>query len=359
MTIAPVEVRIQAACMLILTALALSAALYTFSPVLLPFVIAILLTYCLAPFIDLQVRHLRLPRGVALVTTILLASVLLFLVGMVVSAAAGEVGSHVDEYQAQIRQMLERIAASPLLERFGLESAGISGTLLGELSKSAGGAVRATVSGVMSIVSNGMLVLIFTLFMLGGRTRKAVRGSVLQEIESRTKRYVTTMVGISTFTGILVGATLAVLGVPFAWMFGFLAFLLNFIPNLGSFIATALPVPVVLLSPELSVPARIAAIAIPAAIQFVVGSLLQPKIMGKSLDLHPVTVLMALIFFGIIWGIVGMFLATPLVAIVKILLERFEYTRTIGALLGGELGRMAESPPSAAGASAGAGAGAA
>ena len=120
-------------------------------------------------------------------------------------------------------------------------------------------------------------------------------------------------------------------------MFGFLAFLLNFIPNIGSIVATLLPVPVILLSPDLSWPARIAAVVIPTAIQFGIGNLLQPKLMGRSLDLHPVSVLLGLIFFGLIWGVVGMFLATPILGVVKILLERFEFTRSVGALLAGRL----------------------
>ena len=78
--------------------------------------------------------------------------------------------------------------------------------------------------------------------------------------------------------------TFQILGVPFAWMFGMLAFLLNFIPNIGSFIATVLPIPVVILNPELSLTVKVLSIVIPTIIQFSIGNLLQPKMMGESLD---------------------------------------------------------------------------
>ncbi|MHC4433691.1 MAG: AI-2E family transporter [Planctomycetota bacterium] len=119
-------------------------------------------------------------------------------------------------------------------------------------------------------------------------------------------------------------------------MFGFLAFLLNFIPNIGSIIATLLPLPVAFIDPQLGIVSKVLALAIPGSIQFVIGNILQPKMMGESLDLHPVVVLLSLIFFGTIWGIIGMFLAVPITAVVMIFLQRFDYTRAIADLAAGK-----------------------
>ncbi len=138
-------------------------------------------------------------------------------------------------------------------------------------------------------------------------------------------------------TGLLVGLVLASLGVPFALVFGVLAFMLNFIPSIGSFISTLLPIPVVFLNPELSIVSRVLAIALPGAIQFLLGNLIEPRIMGASLGLHPVVVLLGLIFFGMIWGVVGMILATPLIVVVKIVLEQSEITSPVAGLLSGRL----------------------
>lgn len=76
-------------------------------------------------------------------------------------------------------------------------------------------------------------------------------------------------------------------------------------------------------------------IVLPGLVQFGIGNVLEPKIMGDSLDLHPVTVLLTLIFWGLLWGPVGMLLATPITAVLRLVLARFETTRPIGDLLAG------------------------
>ena len=76
---------------------------------------------------------------------------------------------------------------------------------------------------------------------------------------------------------------------------------------------------------------------LPGAIQLAVGNLVEPMVMGENLDLHPVTILMSLIFWGLLWGIVGMLLATPIMAVLKIIFSRLEITRPIAELLAGRL----------------------
>jgi AI-2 transport protein TqsA len=141
----------------------------------------------------------------------------------------------------------------------------------------------------------------------------------------------------STALGLLVAGVLALCGVKFAGVFGFLAFFLNFIPNIGGIIATLLPLPIIVLSPEMSLPAKVLALAIPGGIQFVAGNIIQPRFQGSALDLHPVIVLMALIFFGMIWGVVGAFLAVPITAVIRIVLEKIPDTRPVAELLAGRL----------------------
>ena len=85
---------------------------------------------------------------------------------------------------------------------------------------------------------------------------------------------------------------------------------------------------------------------VPGAVQMTIGNIIEPLIMGEGLDLHPVTILLALVFWGLIWGVVGMFLATPITAVFRIVLDRFETTRPIAGLLAGRLpGDEANSVP--------------
>jgi AI-2 transport protein TqsA len=85
----------------------------------------------------------------------------------------------------------------------------------------------------------------------------------------------------------------------------------------------------------------LAAIGVTTAIQVINGNVIEPKIMGDPADLHPVSVLLALMFWGMMWDIVGMFLATPTTAAIRIAMDKFEPTRPIGNLLAG---RWSESP---------------
>jgi AI-2 transport protein TqsA len=258
-----------------------------------------------------------------------------------VSAVAG-IGQNFDAYQKEFDQMMEHVAGSVPLERLGIRpdpqtgwfpllSADTGRRLLGSL-----------LSGITDVVSNGALVIVFTIFIVLGHDGRRRAAGLLAEIEARVKQYLIQMVGFAAATGLLVGLTLGLLGVEFSFVFGFLAFLLSFIPTIGGVIATLLPLPAIMLSPELSVTHKVLAVALPAAIQIVIGSFLQPKVQGGSLDLHPVAVLMALVFFGMIWGIVGAFLATPITGVIKIVIERIPATRPMGDLMAGKLDVLAE-----------------
>lgn len=194
------------------------------------------------------------------------------------------------------------------------------------------GTVMSVTGAITSLLSQGAVVLIFVLFMLAGGHKRAtgLRG----EAEARVQRYLATKVIVSAITGVLVGLTLTILGVDLALVFGLFAFLLNFIPSLGSLVATLLPLPVVLVSPDSTPVTIVLAIAIPGGIQFAVGNVIEPKIMGESLDLNPIVILLSLILWGMMWGIVGMLLAVPITAVMKIYLERLEITRPVAGLLG-------------------------
>jgi AI-2 transport protein TqsA len=120
-------------------------------------------------------------------------------------------------------------------------------------------------------------------------------------------------------------------------VFGLFAFLLNFIPSVGSLIATLLPLPVVLMNPEISPTIGVLAIVLPGLVQLAIGNVISPKVMGDSLELHPVTILLALMIWGTLWGLVGMLLATPITAVLKMLLERMELTRPLARLMAGHV----------------------
>jgi len=332
------DARVQTICLLTLTLIALGVALYLLRPVLVPFVLAVFLTYCLTPVIDAQMRYLRMPRVLAIVVTVILGLVVLGLCGSVVAASIGKMPDRMEGYQKQFQQLTEEIAQAVPWERLGLSrEAGMSGFFT--VQEGTGWQFISTLlSEATNLVSNGALVVIFMIFILLGRKGDRLRpAGVLVEIETRVKRYIIQTVLFSALVGLLLGLTYMVLGVQFAWLFGFLAFLLNFVPNIGSIIATLLPLPVILLSPEMSITAKVLALAVPAAIEFIIGNFVQPKVQGDALNLHPVVVLMALIFFGMIWGVIGALLATPITAVIRIIFAHIPITRPLADVLAGDL----------------------
>ncbi len=116
-------------------------------------------------------------------------------------------------------------------------------------------------------------------------------------------------------------------------MWGFLTFVLNFIPNIGSMIATVCPIIIGLLQYGFGFTVISMAVIL-LIIQNVIGNIAEPHFLGTRMDLSPVFVLFSLIFWGWIWGIVGMFLAVPISASIKILFSNIEPLKPIAILLG-------------------------
>ena len=192
---------------------------------------------------------------------------------------------------------------------------------------------------IRDILLSIIFLSIFVIFLLSGRDPRVVRKGIYADIEQKIRRYILTKVAISTVTGLLVWFTLDRLGLPLANVFGILAFLLNFIPSIGSIISTMLPVPIAVAqfqAGQEDMVWLILVILIPGVIQFIIGSLIDPKLMGEGLNLHPVTILLALSFWGLLWGVAGAFLAAPITAAIRIVLMQFDTLKPVGMLLAGK-----------------------
>ena len=327
----------QTVCLVVLASVATAFALHWLAPVLIPFVLAIFLSMGLGMCVEWLVSRARVPRSLALPTTVVLGLGALAGLGALVNASVVQLAESGPLYAEQLGQLIDR--ATALLPPEIAAVVGDGTVAIREIPVSTvGGLIASTTNAVVNLLSQSLLVLIFVIFLSWGGSRGRQREGTFGEIRRSVESYLLSKVVISAATGLLVGATLAILGVPLAMAFGVLAFLLNFIPNVGSLIATLLPLPVVIISPDVSGGAAVAAIAIPGAIQALMGNAIEPKLMGDSLDLDPVVILISLIFWGMLWGIVGMLLATPITAVLKIFLQRFEGSRPLAELLAGRFG---------------------
>lgn len=326
------ERRVQTICLLLLATIATGAALQALSDVMIPFALAVFFSIALAPVVDFLSAKTRLSRAVSVGITMLLGALLLAILGGVVATSLKEVNS-VGLFDEETGD----IVLPPLPKWLPIPedaSARLTAGYQAFLPKLVG------VLG--NLLSQGITVLIFLMFLLveQGRTRGRGRASALDgstsvggTVESRVKKYISVKVLTSAVTGTLVGLALWAIGTPAAVLFGLLTFLLNFIPTIGSVIAVLLPLPV-LMSNDASIVTMVLALGIPGAIQFVAGQIWENKLLGDAFDLRASVVLLALVFWGKIWGIVGMLLATPIMAVLKTLMEGWEVTRPLAKMMG-------------------------
>ncbi len=209
------------------------------------------------------------------------------------------------------------------------------GSVEGKKMEPLGSFLHAAGGSFFQFIGNFVWVVLFLIFMLAERdgmenrlknsfgNRRAERiirvgGRISQSIEE----YLGLKTLISLLAGVLTTIVLWLFGAQFALLWGVLAFLLNFIPNIGALIATVPPVVMALFQSGSPGFALLVASAL-VTIHLVVGNYLEPKIMGRGLNLSPLVILFALIFWGWMWGGVGMLLAVPITAAVNIALEEY------------------------------------
>lgn len=230
----------------------------------------------------------------------------------------------------------------------------------------AGAIIQVTTNELFSVFSSGMLVMIFLFFLLlGGSDVKLPEDNIWREVDGHVRKYIVAKSLISAVTGGIFGLVLWMFGVPLAFVLGILAFFLNFIPNLGPIIASLLPVPLIWVLVETTwandaagsaiagasgihfgLAKGILVIALAAGVQFISGNVIEPKIMGEQFRLHPIAILLSLMFWYMIWGMVGAFLAVPITSALKIIFSELESTRPAADLLEGNLNILARRPAS-------------
>lgn len=316
------------------------AGLKASATLVLPVVVALFLSLlCVPPMRWLEVRGL--PTWAALVIVMLVATIVVLLVTAVV-------GNSVSEFQRQLPLYRERLDGIIRDGVVGLQGIGIavapadvSGMLdTGQIMN----LVAATLTGLLSVLSNVFLVTLTMIFMLleaSGFRRKLIK--VLgkdddddlgdwRQISERVQKYLAIKAQVSLLTGGLVSISCAALGVDFPVLWGLIAFLFNFVPNIGSIIA-AVPACLLALVQLGTGPALALAIAY-TAINVVIGNVLEPRLMGRRLGLSTLVVFLSLLFWGWVWGPVGMLLSVPLTVVVKIMLEHSDDFRWLAIMLG-------------------------
>lgn len=301
--------------------------------IMIPFILSVFLAFILQPMIDLMEERLKVRRSLAIVLLCVILISLSSVFFVTIGASFKQIANNASTYQERITSLVEAgmQVVSKLDGDFDREQ-------LREVIKDLPffTALKTISNALIKGVSDFFLISIFTLFIMSGPKISLPRSGVWPKINRSIRTYLLTKSVTSLITGSLTAIILQVLGLDMAMMFGLLAFFLNFIPTFGSVFATLLPIPIAIL--QFSSPLFITlSIALPGLVQFLIGNIIEPKIMGQSLDLHPVTILLSLMFWGFLWGVPGMILATPLAVIFKIVLQSKESTQHLADYMAGRL----------------------
>ena len=216
------------------------------------------------------------------------------------------------------------------------------GSILENLFKA--GIIQNIFSSFSSALGDFFISMIFWIFMILGKTqfeerlKSAFRNNreqiewFISSINTQLQSYIVIKTITSLTTGIIVTLILWIYGIDFAIFWGLLTFILNFIPNIGSIIATVFPIVISLL--EFGFGFGTISMSILLILnQNIIGNIVEPHFLGRQMDLSPVFVLFSLIFWGWIWGIAGMFLSVPIAAGLKILFSNIEPLKPIAVLI--------------------------
>lgn len=201
-------------------------------------------------------------------------------------------------------------------------------------------------ASLSSFAGNLVLVIIYTIFLLMEQSSFPTKWkasfrkkeqleqatATMKRISSGVRNYISVKAAMSLLTAGLSWLVMMLLGLEYAIFWSFLIFLFNFIPAIGSLIATAFPVLFSLLQFE-SLTNTVILLVVISVIQFAVANLLEPRLLGRSLNISGLVVLISLSLWGAIWGIIGMILSVPIMVTLIIILSEFPDTRAIAVWL--------------------------
>jgi len=321
------------------------AGLRAAQAIVVPFVVAVFLAMICLPFLN-WLRQKGLPSWAALVVI----SVVIVVAGLVVMGVIGSsvnsLRNQLPEYEKSVARLQENVLK--WLDEHGIE--GEEGFRRENFdAKRAVSLFGNLLAALASMLSNALVIIFILIFMLleaadlPGKLRAISRGTNVMEgrwevIQGSVRQYVTIKTRLSALTGALVAIWLWILGVDFALLWGLLAFLFNYIPNVGSLIAA---VPAIVLAQLQPVGGGFALALYTTvgylAINGVIGNILEPRLMGRGLGLSALVVFLSLLFWGWVLGPIGMLFSVPLTMIVKIVLDNSDDLQWVAILLSGDV----------------------
>lgn len=316
--------------------------------IMIPFVIAFFLWYLINAVARVLAipriwRGKPMPRGVRTVVSVLLLSLLIFVVGSLVRDNIDQVVQEAPKFQASFEKMLADGA-----QRIGVEQVPSFAELvnLAKQHMDIGEVMSGFAALLTNLASRTFVIVVFIGLLLyeqrffAQKMRRMVRGRnaaaqwhrVFRVIDVKIQRYVGVKAFVSALDSFLTFIILSLFRVDFAVFWGIMAFFLHFIPYAGSFVAISMPVIIALIQfGDLSTTFMV--LAVLCTSHAFLGHILDPYLMGNNLNLSPIFIITNLAMWGMIWGVPGMFLAIPILALASITLAQFKTTRPLAVMV--------------------------
>jgi len=330
-------------------AVLLTIIMRSLAVILKPFFIAVFISYLIYPGVTYLAKR-KVPKFLAYILVFFFIFGILYILGALISVNVNDFIDRIPEYELKFQNLLAQTAEFAqkysILQRLGLEDE-VSLTefdIFQYISVSRlTGYLSSGVGSFFDILGNILVVLFFMIFILleierfparieyayGDRAETAFQ--VTEAINKSVRKYLGVKTLVSLGTGGLYALILGVAGVDFWILWGFLGFILNYIPYIGSYIATIFPTILALI--QFGPLVAVVLLVLMLTVQTIMGSIVEPKVLGRELNLSPILVLIALAFWGWVWGFVGMFLSIPITATIKIIMDHVEETRVVARLM--------------------------
>jgi predicted PurR-regulated permease PerM len=317
------------------------AGLKAASSLMIPFLTAAFLAVICSPSLQ-WCRRKGLSAPLSFLAVAAAATVVLIGVAAVVGSSVRDFASNIDHYESQLGERKGELMQWAETRGIEISQEWQSQSTDPQRAMRFFGGVMSSVAGLLSNAFLVLLTLIFILLEAAGFSRKlvAISGGTQKRLERAERivdavnHYVSIKTWVSLLTGTIIALWLWILKVDYAVLWGLMAFLFNFVPNIGSIIAAVPAVLLALIDPGPT--AALYAAGGYVVVNVVVGNVIEPRVMGKGLGLSTLVVFLSLVFWGWVFGPVGMLLSVPLTMIVKIVLEAHPETAWIAILLGQE-----------------------
>ncbi|MGA8258814.1 MAG: AI-2E family transporter [Arenicellales bacterium] len=315
--------------------------LWVAKPLLVPLAIAVLIWYMINALANLYARAIfkRPTNWMALTLALVTIAIGTIVVVAVIQDNIASVKHAAPGYKADLDQWLVRIydlfgiKGLPTLSQFmaSVDIGPIIGTFAGALTGIVGDLALVVVYvGFLLFEQKTFANKLEKMFPDAGRRQRIER--VIDDIQLQIQTYIRVKTLVSVCTALVGYVVLRLVGVDYASFWAVAIFLLNYIPIVGGTAATIFPSLLTLIQFDTFTPFLIVGVGL-TSIHFAVGNVIEPKLMGSSLNLSPLVVVLSLVLWGGLWGVPGMFLCVPIMVIVLIILSHFDATRPLAAML--------------------------